>query len=896
MDVNSLTIDYQKMKKLTAREKLEAIQKAPNAPSFLASLTPSQLAELFPNYFKRELPDIGKATSGGIPLSQTDTGATTSKYTTPNYSPPNYSPPTSSKNRDGDITKSTQPKRSPDVKLSWEEKIKRAVPGAGNKTSVPQKEGYSPGFAKIRSQFKDQITDQEIRALAALGKVETGGMSPRSKRAWLETYFNRATVRGSSLSSLRSGRNAGYWGGGLGNPGKVSDKQFEEWSGYINDVMNGSNLINGATDNASNDYRHGNLLAKKRIDKGYPAFWTEGKTGDPYKDMDQGELAYVDQPHLKGWKKMIEQVSAFDAQAKKALEEASTIPEQDPSKTGGTDLDAMHKATDTATAMPQDLDDGLKAAIGSKPEAEQKAILEQIKQLPGGIAQANQFYQESLAAEPGKAPPAVARDSITGKILADGKIVESKAPERLIPGDTSYLSLERNPRMEGMDPNLVSVLNEGARRFQENNPGYRVVINGTVKDGKMVGGPGSAKRIGGNNPSSYHLKGKALDVTIVAPDGTALKNFKSGEFAKEYQMLGNFMKASQERYAPDWDDFRGGIYFGGKYALDAMHFDRDSRGLGMGSSGNWETGFNKSAMKRFGIDPDTNMGMREFRQIYGYEIAEARRQSAQALATASEVQTGETTTSQAIDPNREQWNIEGLDTEGLTLPKPESLGTDTATTTFIQDWNKMPLEERQNVLAEAKKSYDSSWTPSWWQTEEEYIKDHMIKDLQERRKSQKKDARPLTVSPMPRPITEDAAKSITPQSSVSPVIAPSEKTQVKKNIDQSNITDQQTKSSVNVFPEKRNDGSSLASAAPSSGASKEASKPITSSENKEGVKKDVTAIQSRTQQQQHPPRVADNDGALKTTQGQTPSHARAMAAVQFKEKGNHFGGGASNLV
>lgn len=190
--------------------------------------------------------------------------------------------------------------------------VTKGTPGGeGSMPEVP----YSGGLKEIREQrFRAQLTDDEIRKIAALGIVETGGMSARSKQAWLETYVNRATVRNTTLSSLREGKNAGYWGGGLGNPDRVSDKQLEEWRQHINKVMDGSNITDLATDNASNDYRRGNLLAKKRIEQGRKGVWTEGTTGDLIQDMDKGELAYIDKPYEKGVAKLREHLKSVEGQ------------------------------------------------------------------------------------------------------------------------------------------------------------------------------------------------------------------------------------------------------------------------------------------------------------------------------------------------------------------------------------------------------------------------------------------------------------------------------------------------------------------------------------------------------------------------------------------------------
>ena len=63
IDPNSLTIDAKKILEKASIQDRRDILANPAAQSFLAKLTPTEYAKLFP--FARQLPDIGKAMSGG---------------------------------------------------------------------------------------------------------------------------------------------------------------------------------------------------------------------------------------------------------------------------------------------------------------------------------------------------------------------------------------------------------------------------------------------------------------------------------------------------------------------------------------------------------------------------------------------------------------------------------------------------------------------------------------------------------------------------------------------------------------------------------------------------------------------------------------------------------------
>lgn len=156
----------------------------------------------------------------------------------------------------------------------------------------------SAGLAKLRQQkFAKELQNPAVRRqLAALMKIETGGMSAASKADWLETLVNRAGVSDASLMSRLRGRNRAYWGGGIGNPRSVSESQLKEFDSLAQQVLQGRDRTQGATDNASN--QPGNRLADSRMRKlrneGRPqdGRWTGGAYG-------KGEFVYIDTPYKK---------------------------------------------------------------------------------------------------------------------------------------------------------------------------------------------------------------------------------------------------------------------------------------------------------------------------------------------------------------------------------------------------------------------------------------------------------------------------------------------------------------------------------------------------------------------------------------------------------------------
>lgn len=130
-------------------------------------------------------------------------------------------------------------------------------------------------FSKIsedrKKYFNSEISNSEIlNRLTFLAEREVGN-NVYNQTAFTETVFNRAFFTGKSLSSILGDPNKDneYWGGRDAGSKPIT----KTTQNALNNVLNGSNFTNMATDNASNDYKNDNPVANRRIEQGVTGVW-----------------------------------------------------------------------------------------------------------------------------------------------------------------------------------------------------------------------------------------------------------------------------------------------------------------------------------------------------------------------------------------------------------------------------------------------------------------------------------------------------------------------------------------------------------------------------------------------------------------------------------------------
>lgn len=614
-----LTIDFRKLLRMTVRDRV-AMAQSKEGPSYLASLTPTQYALLFPSYYKDQLPDMGltKATSGATPLGTVSgEGPSDGKMPTAVPTVPERSAPQTEGKTVG-----SKPEKSPGVKESWQQRLMRE---AQERKRVGEtgtaKPGNSTGLKKIRSKFAEQLTDDEIRALAALGKVETGGMSAKSKLGWLETYFNRATVRGVPLATLRSGRNKGYWGGGLGSPGKVSDKDFAEWKGMIDEIMEGSNVAKLATDNASN--APGNPVASRRIERGLPGTWSEGTTGDPYKDMNKGEFLYVDKPYLKGVEQLKSQIEAIDREEEAKNNTGEVIPDDGEGR-----LKPKTEVAPALTTLPEGLDQGIIDHYKTLNADEQKKLLESMAGVP--VETINGYYRSDRET----ATPQVVREKTNDLLDPNDKMKFVSPLDEWQREDLMKVRSETGETRKGMRRGFMA---DRSFRSGGRNKRLHAGTDFFAPPGSAVKSPEDGIVIRAQKQQGYN---GTVDILHTAPDGT--------KYVTRYGHMNNSYPVRVG------DEVKAGTVIGSLDGDAHLHMEvRDYDKYRKGEFSKPTPGMTKEeAQEQLGLyDPaDYFSGIGRFGHMIERSVLEPVPEEAVAVQPADPSQTGAVITSDGLKP------------------------------------------------------------------------------------------------------------------------------------------------------------------------------------------------------------------------------------------------------
>ena len=134
-------------------------------------------------------------------------------------------------------------------------------PNAGAAATAPAQQAYlstdpnagissDPALAGIRANYSQELSDPNVAGkLYSLTHQEVGTQGPAAQQAFVETVFNRAAARGMSLAQTVSDPN--YYPAVSLRPTALSQDHIDHYEGLAANAVQGSNISNYATGNAS---------------------------------------------------------------------------------------------------------------------------------------------------------------------------------------------------------------------------------------------------------------------------------------------------------------------------------------------------------------------------------------------------------------------------------------------------------------------------------------------------------------------------------------------------------------------------------------------------------------------------------------------------------------------
>lgn len=545
---NDIKALYKRVKTMPPKKRAETVN-SKEGQYWLSLLTPTQFAELFPTYYKKERPDLGLtvATSGAIikggqtPLLGGGGGPGTSKV---QGAPGTASPVPSG--RGGGGRGKFYPRGAPSAEPSPPDPLKVLKKGIEDKTGikiVPPSE--SKNLADMRKTHTDEINSKpEVKTkLYALMKAEVGGQGEEAQQAFLETVFNRAGQRGVSIDTIISDR--AYYephqNGAFERAQRNLNKDdMEKYDRSISKVTAGSNLTEGGMHNASAG------VAASARQGGYDSI--------PSTVKEVGGETYYGKTWEKKHREQINQAYKDGLSANRNV-----------AQSGSTDINA-HPLTPITKPIGMN-EDLAKLWDTFKTPQEQARFVEALNKL----------------AQEGKSGVDVANDMAKAAPKLNGVPQIPASPEnaKQFPQGTERFFREggKVERADGVKLNekLVNVLKEASKDLPE---GYHV---------KMFSGADD-RRTGTKN----HPGGVAIDLAIVDGNGKRLADRGFGEGHKIYEQLAQSMRERGKDMYPGTEYIWGGAWTvaGG----DRMHYqivDPDQRVPGASKSSgayDWERG------------------------------------------------------------------------------------------------------------------------------------------------------------------------------------------------------------------------------------------------------------------------------------------------------------------
>ena len=621
----SLTVDFRSLMKIPVGDRAKAASISPDLlQSILSALTPIQIANAFPDYYKRQLPDVSNfvtsyiTSRNGGNFNQTGGGDQ-------GYEPTYF---------DGeDKPKGKRPRGAPEPTIEEMKKklIEQGIDVEGTYAAL--------GSGAIlendeRFGYLQKMSDEELKAAGMqriqdeYGKTLINLLPTEASTLTKEEVLSRATnniVPGTTGLEGRAALAKQTYDAFI--EAGVSDKQARALVAEVNrenslrpEYVFGTHTEVAAQAGGRTNYGMFSWGDPSRV-KNFKKYMQENGVMDP-----AGNLIADNSTYLKHQAKFaVQEMQGYKA-GREFLENKEVSVEDGTKLLGryiGWDMAGRRhdaRASYDRLAEGRKIIDEVNDKMGKiLPENATDAQIEEAREIldqKEREGRADALIRQQFD----KASPT----SSDFPVRIDGQTAIPVSGEKIRPVGTDYDSLQnfwsqRSPRTDmkdvmRVDSDLLKAAAEGIQMYEAANPQYRV----------EVFGPSSAARDSGsmgNHGIKSDGTSKALDYVIIDREtGKQLVNLGThgggqgyshqaggtGLGFDEMTKLHGMVRVAQEHFAPEEKDYRHGTgWTGGDVPFDAMH--GDIRGDALGAY-DWEKGYTPAFRQQFGMKENFVLG------------------------------------------------------------------------------------------------------------------------------------------------------------------------------------------------------------------------------------------------------------------------------------------------
>lgn len=617
MAFGNLTVDFRQLVRVPVRDRA-ALARSAQASEIFGNLTPSQIAALFPDYYKKFIPQA--SSGGGMAAGMTGAGFTgTGISTATSTAPTTPAGPT----RPGYIEELFEragppPTSSPGGNFTPRERTvlnfiaKREGSADPNIVFGGQKYVTRLGLDKkpLTERTISEVINEVMPQLRQLSKADGYGITPGGQVVGTSAVGTGQMIEGTLRSNLAA----------LGIPEKDWDKiKFDK---TLQERLTLQNFKSSGIGDANAD----------------PSTWNMNQLANQYESLNPAKVR-----NGRMTQSEIEEIR--NASPARPEPEPTVLPGTAPidptAPASDTGIIPLQQGETTATVAPQlqSFDSAIFAQLDPRIQEYYKtATDDEKKQLESAISKLGTSGVQEIM----QRHPKATAESVTGKVVAENMDTATNISE-MVNQDPLAFWKQRNPqgaRIDDLDVETLRTSMMAAMKLEAD-----MAAQGKPKRVEIYGGESGVRTDPKLEGSKHGLSFKeALDIAIYDVDpntGQKLKS-KSGaygnyanypsqkhggidpegyalyhEFGQNAELARIYLADQGDTNYSDWAVRQGGLFQTGA-PWDFMHVDRSAEPGQYGVSthanpvgkGSVALGFTESAIRELGIDPNTDAGKR----------------------------------------------------------------------------------------------------------------------------------------------------------------------------------------------------------------------------------------------------------------------------------------------